>query len=326
VKNFLIIFILYFSIYSLDAQNHFYDQYNSTIKKQQIDILKKESVKKITKSFHQYQFNKIGHIADEFVTLDTIGNVLNIIYQNNDTKKTFSYTYNTSNSLSSEIRTIKKGRFKAKNDKGEYKYAKVFSIAYNRPTTYDKLYYTYDNKNRLIKKKSCVNNSSCKFEITKYIKKKIYTSYLNTYGDLEYTKMREKKDSIEIELTTNKCDKIPFKSVTFYNKDSLKLKEEHFTRDTLTYREINKIENNRIVQTIKTYYFKKQNSNEKTQSIRGNYFIYNKDSNLQTLIYMWNDSEGRYEYKYNEKGLLVTFEEYKDNKLRKTTQYKYDYY
>jgi len=140
VKKSLIISILFFSICSLNAQNHFYDQYHNLIKNQQIGLLKKESVKKITKNFHQYQFNKIGHIADEFVTLDTIGNVLDIIYQNNDTKKTFSYTYNTSNSLSSEIRTIKKGSFKAKNDKGKYRYAKVFSIAYNRPTTYDKLY------------------------------------------------------------------------------------------------------------------------------------------------------------------------------------------
>ena len=40
---------------------------------------------------------------------------------------------------------------------------------------------------------------------------------------------------------------------------------------------------------------------------------------------MWNDSKGRYEYTYNEKGLLIAIEEYNDNKLRDTILYKYDY-
>ena len=323
MKKKLILFLLSFFIYSINAQNHFYDQYHNLVKNQQIELLKKEGVKKITKSTYQYKLNKPKHVADELVILDTIGNVLDIIYQNNDTKKTFSYTYNASHFLEKEIRTIKKGGFKAKNNKGEYRYAKVFSIAYNRPTTYDKLYYKYDNKNRLIKKKSCVNNSSCKFEITKYLKKKIYTSYLNADGDLEYTKMKEKKDSIEIELTTNKCDKNPFKSVTFYNKDSLKLKEEHFTRDTLTYREINKIENNRIVQNIKSFFFKKHKSNQKEQSIRAEYIIYNEDSSVKTILHMWNKSEWRSEYEYNEKGLLIAIKEYRGKLLKHSWTYNY---
>lgn len=324
VKKLLATLLLFLSVYSLDAQNYIIN-YNKIIKQQQIDLLKKESVKKITLSSYINISNKIYHVSDKFITLDTISNVLNTIYREIDTQKTTTFTYNESNTLNKKIITTKKGRFKPKNNKDKYRYSqhsRKITLAYPK----NRFYYTYDKKNRLIKKKSCRNNSSCDTEMTKYIGNKVYTSYLDEKGTLISTKMVEKKDTVKIELTTiNPCKNL-FKSVVFYDKNSLKLKEERFKDDILTYQEINTIENNCIVQTIQTKYIYVIKSKERELSIEGESYIYNKDGSLQTLIRISNNSASRFEYKYNEKGLLSTIDSYNDKKLKKSTLYEYQYF
>ena len=324
MKKLLATLLLFLSVYSLNAQNYIIN-YNKIIKQQQIDLLKKESVKKITLSSYINISNKIRHVSDKFITLDTISNVLNTIYRERDTQKTTTFTYNKSNTLNKKIITTKKGRFKPKNNKDKYRYSQLsrkITLAYPK----NRFYYTYDKKNRLIKKKSCRNNSSCDTELTKYIDNKVYTSYLDEKGTLISTKMVEKKDTVKIELTTiNPCKNL-FKSVVFYDKNALKLKEERFKDDILTYQEINTIENNRIVQTIKSNYIKKIDSNERTQSINGESYVYNENGVLQTSIKIWNDNTWRYEYKYNEKGLLTTINSYNDKKLKESTVYEYNFF
>ena len=324
MKKLLATLLLFLSVYSLNAQNYIIN-YNKIIKQQQIDLLKKESVKKITLSSYINISNKICHVSDKFITLDTISNVLNTIYRERDTQKTTTFTYNKSNTLNKKIITTKKGRFKPKNNKDKYRYSQLsrkITLAYPK----NRFYYTYDKKNRLIKKKSCRNNSSCDTELTKYIDNKVYTSYLDEKGTLISTKMVEKKDTVKIELTTiNPCKNL-FKSVVFYDKNALKLKEERFKDDILTYQEINTIENNRIVQTIKSNYIKKIDSNERTQSINGESYVYNENGVLQTSIKIWNDNTWRYEYKYNEKGLLTTINSYNDKKLKESTVYEYNFF
>ncbi len=330
MKNLLATLLLFLSIYSLDAQNLILNHYNKIIRQQQIDLLKKERVKKLTKSIYQDFSNTLKHTSDEFIILDTLGNILNNTHQDRYIQMGYTFTFNKSNTINKEIHTIKKGRFKAKNSKGKYRYAHKYrkiTLA-NSKNKFYYIYFTYDDKNRLIKKKSCSNNSSCKTEITKYTGNKVYTSYLDTKGKLNFTSMVEKKDSIEINLTTSSNPKNLFKSVIFYDKNSLKLKEEHFKDDILTSRKINTIENNRIVQTMQTYYFPVKNSKERELSIKGESYIYNKDGSLQTIITMSNNSASRYEnkYKYNKKGLLSTIDRYKDKKLIESTIYEYQYF
>ena len=324
MKKSLLISLLFFSICSLTAQNHFYDQYHNLVKSQQIELLKKEKVKKITKSFYKTnRINKLIYTKDEFVIIDTIGNVLNITSQDFDTKKTFTYTYNKSNTLEKEIRTTKKGRFKAKNSNGKYRYA-YFPRGISLVKLSNKFYYTYDDKNRLIKKESCNKKKKCFSEITKYFGAKAITSYLDIEGELYLTKMVERKDSIQVQLSTNYPCKNTSKSIIFYNKDSLKLKEERFKEGILTYQEINTIENNKIVQNIKNFYIFHVNSNKKTQGVEGEYYIYNDDSSIKTIFYMRDKNESRSEYKYNDNGLLKEIKRFYNKKLNATISFEYD--
>lgn len=325
MKKSFLIFIIYFSTFSLKAQSNFLDYFpshindqqinNEQIKNQQKDILKKEKVKKTKTSSYV-----IGHLetktSDRFIFFDSNGNIQKNIFDSPHEKRIHSYTYNESNSIESKKTTVTRNV----NALGDYTF-------YRYP---NKIYYSYDDKNRLIKKKTCEDNNGCKIEQIKYFGNKVYTYYRDKNEEIEKIEVIERKDSIERKIELNKNNEIVQKSIIFYNKDSLKLKEERFKNDTLIYREENKIENNKIIQTIKSSYSKEQDSNKMRQSVDGAYFVYNSDHSIKTIksVRTITHNDGlwitRYEYVYNKKGLLIEIREYIRNNIRYLNLYEYE--
>lgn len=317
MKNILILLIISLSIFSLNAQDNIYGKNYDLIKKEQNKLLKKNSVKKIAITSYQYISNSPRKTSKKIIKLNKTGAIKNSIYKDFQEKETYSYTYNQYNLLEKVEKKIKKGKY------GFYKPSLIGRVF--KHFAPNKFYFTYDTKNRLIKKKSCKDKTQCKTEHIKYIDKKIFTSKQGIKGDLENRKIWERNNDLEIELTISKFNTIEFKSVITYNRDSVKLKEEHFRKDTLVYREINKVENNRIVQSIKSNYYKRPTLKVMQKSVHIEYYIYNEELKLQTIIHVNNNKkEWKQRFIYDKNGLLTAIKNYKNKKLTFTNLYKYN--
>ncbi|WP_298498439.1 hypothetical protein [uncultured Algibacter sp.] len=309
---------------SLHAQyKNYVDLDNDSFKQQKV-ILKKEKIKKLTIRTYSSPFNNgdLEPSSDTFINFDNNFNIASIIYQDCDTKISEFYSYNKSNLLKEKNRKTEKGVFKTTINNSQYSY--IVPIARLFPTKPNKILYNYDSSNKLIKKKTCIR-ASCKIERYKYFGNKNYTYFIDEEGKIEQTKICQKKDSIEIELKHNKLNEVEYKSIKYFNKDFLKIREEHFNRDTLIYKQLIKIEDNKIIQSITSEYYRKKDSNEMTAYVNGEYFIYDESYKLKTKFKIdRNENTTKKKYEYYENGLLKSEISFFNDKLSHSRLYQYE--
>ncbi|WP_298371022.1 hypothetical protein [uncultured Lutibacter sp.] len=316
MKKIITIIIVFISTYSTNSQSIYYGRYNDLIENPQSKILKEKKAKSVIVKHYENPETSGNHLHDYIYKIDSTGNISEkkfTSYYGDFIKK---YYYDKKNIL-------KRKSFSKNNNKYTYSrpQMRILTRSDFNPINF---YYKYDDLGRLKEVKSCDSLSNCRIEHKKYFSDRVFTFFKDVEGNLIKRKIFERKDSLEIELEINKLNEIEKKTITYFNKDSLETHKDNFEKDTLAYRVINEFDiKNRKIKSVRTQYFKKYKNYVRNASITKEYYIYNQDSSIRTAINKSTDT-WRYEYHYNEKGLLIAINTFIDEKLRYLDIYEYN--
>lgn len=183
--------------------------------------------------------------------------------------------------------------------------------------------YSYDDKNRVTTIKKCYQEK-CNITNFSYQNNRIYEFKVDEQNNLKSKIITKKKDSVKVQLTLDKNDKILTKRVSTFNKHHLKRSETVTRNDTLVFEKKNTIKNNKILEENSISYYKMFDAKNYTDSEYKITYKYNKDNSIKSINNEYSKEE--YKFYYNKKGLLKLIKKYYFINNEKKIKLKYSYY